>query len=360
MGQVYSRRDPWGFPPGILPDRGYKMFLVAGFFDESTDQDSGGLSYAVAGFIGNQLVTATLELRWRDVLNKYELDYFKASELNAGMGQFQKFRDDPHNTQWRPFSDREKILFQTIKTDFTDVIIGCGDGLYGIGAVVILPDLERLRSEYENARALPVPYFICSNMVMVEAGTEMINQNVGYPPSNLCWLRPIFDEHEEYSGRAKQSWDTFKDKNPQSGKYLLSPHYESELTYLTLQAADNLAFEVRKLAFTKKEKLPTRIPMRRLMANRNIIKIYKFDYDALKMVADAQFGIYSEDVRQRLAAAGVELPMAKMREMIGEPNGDEESRVPKVQHNNAKAGGGTAQRAKSQAGRGEGSKKAEG
>jgi hypothetical protein len=328
------------------------MWLVAGFFDESTDQDSGGVSYTVAGFIGNQLVTAILELRWRDILNKYKLDYFKASELNAGMGQFQKLRDDPTNTKWRPFSEREKQIFQAIKTDFTDVIIGCGDGLYGIGAVVILPDLERLRAEYGHAKALPVPYFICANMVMVEAGTEMISQNAGCPPSKLCWLRPIFDEHEEYSGRAKQSWDLFTDKNPQSGKYLLPPHYESELTYLTLQAADNLAFEVRKLAFAQEKNLPTRIPMKRLIQGRNIIKIYKFDYDALKMVADAQLGIYSEDVRQRLVAAGVELPMAKMREMIGEPNGGEEPRVQEVRHNNAEADGRTAQRAKSQARRG--------
>ncbi len=133
------------------------MWLTAGFFDESTDEDTEGTCYAIAGFIGAQLVTATLELRWRDLLKKYGLEYFKASELNAGVGQFQKFRDDPNNLRWRHFSQREKDIFKEIKTTFTDLIVSFNEGLYGIGAVVILPDLERLRSEYEHAKAFRFP-----------------------------------------------------------------------------------------------------------------------------------------------------------------------------------------------------------
>jgi len=83
------------------------MPFVAGFFDESSDEDSSQI-YVVAGFTGNYLVTSILEMRWQDVLNKYELEYFKASELNAGVGQFQKYRDEPEDESWRPFSPREK------------------------------------------------------------------------------------------------------------------------------------------------------------------------------------------------------------------------------------------------------------
>jgi hypothetical protein len=291
------------------------MYLVAGFFDESTDEDSGGLSYTVAGFVGNQLVTSTLELRWRDVLLKYELDYFKASELSAGTGQFQKFRDDPKEFNWRPFSKRENELFKQIKTDFTDVIINCGNGLYGIGAVVILPDLERIRAEYENAKALPVPYYLCSTMCMVEAGLEMAEQNAGHK-TDLCWLRPIFDTQEEYSGRAKTHWDIFCEKNPLAAKYLLPPHYEKEQDYLMLQAADYFAFEARKLVFTQRHNKPIRVPMKRLIATGNKMKIYRFDYVGLKMAADAQYGIYPDGLRERLAGQTVEGSLTAMREVI--------------------------------------------
>ncbi len=295
------------------------MYLVAGFFDESTDEDSGGLSYTVAGFIGNNLVTGILELRWQDVLNKYGLEYFKASELNAGTGQFQKFRDDPTTHEWRPFSQREKDLFKQIKIDFTDVIVGCGDGLYGVGAVVILPDLERLRAEYDHAKALPVPYFICANMCMVAAGLEMAAQNLGHK-EDLCWLRPIFDTHEEYSGRAKLTWDSFCEKNPTASKYLLPPHYEREQDYLTLQAADNLAFEARKLVFTEHRKMPARESIKRLIQNGNIIRIAKFNYDALKITADAQFGIYPPGVKGVPMPPMIEQPIAAMSEVV---NSDE-------------------------------------
>lgn len=297
----------------IAPESQYEMYLVSGFFDESQDENS--QFYTVAGFIGNQLVTSILELRWKDMLDKYELEYFKASELSAGTGQFQKFRDNPSDYNWRKFSQREKDIFDQIKKDFTDVIISCGDGLYGISAVVILPDLERLRKEYANANVLPLPYFICSNMVMVEAGSEMLLQNAGKYKTDPCFLRPIFDEHEEYSGRAKNAFDFFRHKNPKSGKYLLAPHYESEHTYRTLQAADNLAFEVRKLAFTVDKKMPIRQSMKRLAENGNLIQTYKFDYDALKMVADAQLDLAREDIREKI---GKTIPLISLRETATE------------------------------------------
>jgi hypothetical protein len=337
------------------------MWLVAGFFDESTDEDSGGTCYTVAGFIGPQLVTATLELRWRDVLNRYELKYFKASELSAGTGQFQKFRDDPTNYKWRPFSEREKEIFKQVKTDFTDVIVGCGEGLYGVGAVVILPDLERLRAEHKNARALPTPYFICANMCMVEAGLEMAAQNVGHKGDDLCWLRPIFDSHEDYSGLVKQQWDTFSLKNPNAAKYLLPPHYEKDEDYLTLQAADNLAFEARKLIFTQRQQMRPREAMRRLVQNRNILRIAKFDYDALKMTADAQFGIYPKGIkRQALTPPLIEQPISAMKELVNEgTNEQNQPGIPEVRRDNAATHQGSTQQDQSQAGRGERRKKAE-
>jgi hypothetical protein len=99
-------------------------------------------------------------LRWRDLLDKYELGYFKASELNAGTGQFQKFRDDPSDYAFRRFSQREKDIFRQIKTAFTDLIINA-ENLYGVGAVVILSDLERLQSEY-NTRKRSHFHIICA------------------------------------------------------------------------------------------------------------------------------------------------------------------------------------------------------
>ncbi len=119
----------------------YTMQVAAGFFDESSDQDTEGVCYTVAGIVGeNQHATTVLELRWKDVLKKYDIKYFKASELNAGEGQFKKFRDDPDSDKWVKFSERESLKFSEIKKDFTDVLTGCVL-LSGIGSSANTPRL---------------------------------------------------------------------------------------------------------------------------------------------------------------------------------------------------------------------------
>ena len=87
------------------------MWHAAAYFDESDDNDR---AYAVAGFLAHQHDCVHLDLAWRDrILEKYELEYFKASELNAGTRQFAKFRDNPSNLDCL-FSRREKELFGKI------------------------------------------------------------------------------------------------------------------------------------------------------------------------------------------------------------------------------------------------------
>ncbi len=277
----------------------YLAYFVAGFFDESTDEDTQGLCYTVAGFIGNYLTTAVLEMRWADLLKKYEIKYFKASELSAGQGQFKKFRDDSKAKNWKPFSCREKKFFDQAKTDFTDVIMSCRSGLYAIAVSVILPDLELLRSEYAQAAALPMPYFLATGWAIMEAGSLINEWNTGHRPATQCWLRPIFDQQEEYSGHAKKAWDSFRDKNPISSKFLFPIHYEASTEYLTLQAADNLAFEARKFVCSRKKKLKPRISLGRIVKPGNLA-FYDLDYHALKTIADAQTDAPSEQLKNPL------------------------------------------------------------
>ena len=186
----------------------YTMQVAAGFFDESSDEYLEGVSYTVAGLVGNNHATAVLELRWRDLLKKYEIKYFKASELNAGEGQFKKFRDDPTSTARMLFSDREKCIFSEIKTAFTDAIVQCS-GLSVIGASLILSDYERVRSDYPPARTLSYPYFVCSSVVLMELGVQFNRLNQQYCEQDRMRVRPVFDSHEEYSGRMKQGFDFF-------------------------------------------------------------------------------------------------------------------------------------------------------
>jgi len=265
------------------------MQMAVGYFDESSDEVGGNLCYAVAGLIGSMDATVVLELKWKDLLDEYELAYFKASELNAGEGEFRKFRDDPSAQQWTPFSPREKMLLKDIKTRFTDVIVS-SRGLYWIGAVVVLPDFERVRAQYPAAKILPEPYFLCSGLVLMEAGQQMLLTNSEIPSPHKGFLKPVFDSHEAYSGRVKQGYDLFCEKNPLSATYLLPPDYEPEEKHMSLQAADDFVYEVRRALVRKVTGYPPkeRVSMSRIKDTGSIIRIYKLNYTGLKILCDAQ------------------------------------------------------------------------
>ncbi|MGO8792847.1 MAG: DUF3800 domain-containing protein [Terriglobia bacterium] len=263
------------------------MWQAAAYFDESDDNDR---AYAVAGFLGHQHDCVHLHWEWEErLLKKYELKYFKASELECGKGQFAKFRDnaDPKKLDAK-FSEREKELFRQIKTESINIILEF-TLIQGFGAVLMLPDYHRLRSEYEAiGKTLPDPYFLCAQLVMMEAGFIMNAINDRPDPSQHGLVRPVFDSHEQYSGRAKQMFDFFMEKNPLSSQCLLPPQYEDEKRYLMLQAADNFAYEARRLLITQEydKHIPERMAMTRL--KERVFRIYKLNYDALRMIMDNQ------------------------------------------------------------------------
>ena len=83
-------------------------------------------------------------------------------------------------------------------------------------------------------------------------------------------------------------FDEFCRKNPISAQFLLPPHYEDDTHYLMLQAADNLAYECRKLLITSEydTHLPLRIAMQRL--KKQVHKIYKLNYESMRIIMEAQ------------------------------------------------------------------------
>lgn len=261
------------------------MWQAAGYYDESDDNER---AYAVAGFIGHQLDLVHLDWAWREkLLDRYGLKYFKASELNSGTGEFAQFRDDPSNLQAR-FSPREKALFDEIKVASINVILEF-DMILGLGAVVLLPDYYRICEEYKRAgKIINLPYFFASQIIMVESGFVMhhINSTLDGPAHG--GLRPVFDSHKQYSARAKQMYYEFARKNPISSSCLLPPYYENDQEYLVLQAADNLAYECRRLLITEEydKHIPERVAMRRL--KERVYKIYKLNYEGLKAILEAQ------------------------------------------------------------------------
>lgn len=264
------------------------MLLVAGYFDESAYGESEERVFTIAGYIASGAPAVQLELRWRDLLGKYKLEYFKASELESGIGEFAKFRDNPATASKDRFTEREKTLFKDIKKDFVDLLCKQCD-LIAISATVHMQHLKAFRHDKpDEFRKLPSFYQLCGQIVMMEAGFLMAETNAHNSAIYQGLLRPIFDSHQEFGPSFEAGFDAFRQKNPNASRFLLNPKFEDDRTYLCLQAADLFAYEIRRTVsnyFFEPDR-NVRIAAARLFPQ--ISKTYVLDYAALETLAGWQ------------------------------------------------------------------------
>jgi hypothetical protein len=264
------------------------MQTVVSFFDES--ERIATEIYGVGGLFGSNHATSILELRWRDLLDRYQIEYYKSSELSAGEGQFKKFRDDPGAKERRRFSDREREFFRKVKTDFTDALVQ-SRGLTAIGAVVLVADYERFIASGEpGASLLSRPHYIATSLCLYEAGRQIAMENERLPEEDKGVVYPIFDSHEVYGWHIQNDFPEFCKKNPNESRYLANPVFESEREWIGLQPADAIVFEFAKYLENKIEHphVPPRAPLQR-MADANMLShCYLVDYHVLQVLAREQ------------------------------------------------------------------------
>jgi hypothetical protein len=260
--------------------------IYGAYFDESNEKPS----FSVAGYSAAYDTWLHLDWEWRDLLKKWNLEYFKASECENGKGQFLQYRDDPSDKR-SPLSPKERERLKEIKTQFTDAICKHHDDLQGYGAVVAVEDFARLVSENSTARELLTddPYYICFQLCLVGAAMPAREANARRQGNDKIRVKPIFDSHQEYSGMSKSLFDKFAKKNPKSAQVLLPPDYESDTETSALQVADTLAYEVRKLfgrRIQKPEDDYMRVPMIRLRPA--VYRLYELDYESLTTIVARQ------------------------------------------------------------------------
>jgi hypothetical protein len=233
-----------------------------------------------------------LDWKWQDLLKKWNLRYFKASECENGLKEFAQYRDCPAEVKSH-LQPHERERLKKIKIEFIDAICRHHDDLQGYGAVVIVEDFERLISEDPRALSLFMgkgkPYYICFQLCLLAAAYPARHKNQHLSFNDRVRIKPIFDSHKEYSSVAKELFERFVEKNPRSAEVLLPPTYENDLDTNALQVADLLAYEARKL-LSRQIRDPSdeyvRPPLVRLLPS--VYRIYRLDYDALKLVIKRQ------------------------------------------------------------------------
>lgn len=233
-------------------ENNWPLVLYGGCFDESDAKP--GL--AIAGYSAAIDTWRRLECQWRELLKRWNLKYFKASECENGLVQFAQFRDDP-TARKSSLMPHERERLKKVKTEFVDAICERHHVLQGYGAAIVTEDFEGIIDEDPGALIpfLDKPYSIGAQLCLIAAAMLVRDLNTRRSGHDQIEIRPILGSYEECGGIGKAVFDNFAKKNPRSAEVILPPQFDEDRTNSWLQVADTLAYEIRK-QLTRKTKNP--------------------------------------------------------------------------------------------------------
>ncbi len=233
-----------------------RMFLMVrnAYLDESSDPKPPSGVYrgffAVGGIIGNSVASYELERNWEKKLEKYDLEYFKASECENGWRQFQKFVKDSKN-----ITPDERSVLDSISLDFISLIINPVAldpksylACWGVG--VKQDDFyEVIKDDHSCAVLGRDPYRLAYDFAFIEGAWIMKEMGEEWSVHYIC------DEHEKYSPLAPEAYRSLKKKNPNAAHRMLSFSSIDEKNCAPVQAADAVIYEIRR-ALNFQHKVP--------------------------------------------------------------------------------------------------------
>ncbi len=208
--------------------------------DESFDPAPSGV-FVVGGLLARGVAVFELARRWERLRNRPDIDikYFKASECEHGSGEFRKFISNP-----KQLTTAERDKLRTISHEFLRSIVNppydknnvC---LLGIG-VIQSEFYDAIRDTRARAVLGETPYRLTYALAMMSCAWAMKELGTGDAVSF------IVDEHEEHSPAAPEAYRTLLEKNPNAASYMGSFDMADDKQCDVLQAADAVAFEIRR------------------------------------------------------------------------------------------------------------------
>jgi hypothetical protein len=210
--------------------------------DESFDRKQSGI-FAVGGLLGNGVPFFELERRWEALRKRPDIDieYFKASECERGLGQFAKFVADPNN-----ITRHERAKLESISHEFLSLI--AKPVPYDSTSYICAQDVGVVQSDFyevikdDNARTIlgDNPYRLAYDFAMIQCAWAMKQLGEGYEVSFVC------DEHEQYSPLAYEAYSNLKKTNPIAAHFMTTFASADDKKCEQLQAADAAIFEIRR------------------------------------------------------------------------------------------------------------------
>lgn len=253
--------------------------VLIAYFDESWDQH-GEKIFVIGGMIGRYEQWSMIDWPWRDLLKKYDIAYYRASEAEFARGEFEK---EPYRTSSTTPSTPEQIeLLRLVREDFFSVMArGVVSGL-AIG--VPLKDFREVANTPERLDKFGgTPYYLAGHiamLAMLKAEKDVLHSKELMPF--------IFDRQREYQAEMQRVHDSLDSPACEVHSQVGGITFDNKKRFIPLQVADTLVFEARKYLERKLDN-PEAMPrpeLQRLMDEGKIFQISLCDKACLEWYID--------------------------------------------------------------------------
>jgi hypothetical protein len=245
------------------------LAVIRAFCDESYDGES--RIYTIAGFVGRDKEWASLATRWRNRCLRENVRCYHAADCEGAYGAF------VHLTP-------KQIV--DLNTQLVDEVVGTR--IVGFATSLVLEDYRKVSASSEKARRIlgSSPYFLTMQTFLVSVCGEIRDSRPNYR------VAFVFDQQEEFSGRAKQLYDEVKVKNPNIAPCMGTLVYADRERFIPLQVADKLAYEAMKnlLNLRHDPKRKERIALTRMKDGRVIQTLNYLDEETLHQIVATNEG----------------------------------------------------------------------
>jgi hypothetical protein len=248
--------------------------VLIAYLDESYDQEMREV-FVAAGFIARYEGWSSVEWRWKGLLEKYGLRYYRAAEAVHARGEFAK---PPFRTHPNKLNKEQWELLQAVRDEFLAVL--CSARIFGLAIGIHMQAFNKVACTPEILDKFGnTPYYLCCHLALIQtlvgAHDELGSREV---------IQVFFDRNAEHQAEMQRVHKAFKEINPGYRLQMGSLEFEGKENKLPLQAADTLAYEVQK-AFKQQirhPEAPERVELQQLKAAHRIYAIRLVDEKFLR------------------------------------------------------------------------------
>ena len=255
------------------------------YCDESETE---GQCLVIAGYAASMEEWERFEENWREALNDEGLDEFHTKPFLSG--------DEPYQNLCWP--ERNRIYYRFIGLIREANLLGVSAALDLRGYKALLPRFKRLRA-HPTANLLS-PYYLAFQTLLQTVVTE-VDETTDLEAGER--IQFVFDIKKGHIGNSLDIFGELRTTNQRYRDRLAGASFQDSLDYPGLQAADILAYEMRKYAMSVWSEGASAVIRQQLreLRNKGLVRETYLRADSFaNLVAEMEWRMEQRDIPDRL------------------------------------------------------------